>query len=258
MASPSQRESQALLSHSMAEGWWFRAKEDIVKEMLRPYLRQDSAVLVVGTGNGSTVRRLRQLAADCSIVGWDIDASAVALCRSVDPRGTYLVVDVEEEWPVNPCSFDVAIALDVLEHLQNDRDFVRRTVSLLKPSGILAINVPAHQWLFGQHDISLGHARRYSARQLESLIEPDRMELLTSTPLFMTTMIALVAWRKVIQPVLRLRSDRSDVDLRLPAALDHALYLIARAEAVLAPIYLPFGSSHFVLARRMAEHTGSS
>jgi len=40
---------------------------------------------------------------------------------------------------------------------------------LLKPDGVAIISVPAYQWLFGHHDVELGHFRRYTRRSLLAL-----------------------------------------------------------------------------------------
>ena len=45
--------------------------------------------------------------------------------------------------------------------------------SLLKPDGIAVISVPAYQWLFGHHDVQLGHYRRYTRRNLLKLFRAD-------------------------------------------------------------------------------------
>jgi len=42
---------------------------------------------------------------------------------------------------------------------------------MLNPNGCLIINVPSYQFLFGQHDIALGHKRRYSNRELKNKLQ---------------------------------------------------------------------------------------
>jgi SAM-dependent methyltransferase len=67
--------------------------------------------------------------------------------------------------------FDAAVLLDVLEHIADDRGFLRQFVAQrLRPGGLLLASVPAHQTLFTQHDVALGHHRRYSARELRDLL----------------------------------------------------------------------------------------
>ena len=55
---------------------------------------------------------------------------------------------------------------DVLEHIQDSASFLQEINRVLKPGSLLFLTVPAHQWLFSNHDIALGHYRRYSNRSL--------------------------------------------------------------------------------------------
>jgi len=88
MARPTAAESQALLGPAQEQGWWFRAKEDIVRDFVRPDVGPRSAVLILGSGEGSTIERVREIAPECSIHGLDIDPEALAVCRARDPRGS--------------------------------------------------------------------------------------------------------------------------------------------------------------------------
>ena len=250
MALPTTEESRALLSHATDEGWWFRAKEDIVAGLLAPHLAADCRALVLGIGGGGTIRRIRQAAPRATVTGLDIDPDAVGLLGRIDPGGTYRVADIERDILGPPASADLVVALDVIEHLDDDRGVVRRIHEVLAPRGLFAVHVPAHQWLFSSHDEHLGHRRRYRPRDLERLLRDSGFDIVHATPLFATTLLLLAGWRKGVQPLLGLRTDRSDVSLGLPGPVDSTLYGLARVEGALARVRLPFGSSHFVLARR--------
>jgi predicted SAM-dependent methyltransferase len=67
--------------------------------------------------------------------------------------------------------YDAICAMDVLEHVENDHEFMNLLLSLLKPGATLMITVPAYQFLFSQHDTNLRHFRRYRIGQVESLID---------------------------------------------------------------------------------------
>ena len=68
-------------------------------------------------------------------------------------------------------TYDVVLLLDVLEHVEDDRGFlVQSVLPHVSPSGRLVISVPAHGWLFSEHDRYLKHYRRYSTRQIRSLL----------------------------------------------------------------------------------------
>lgn len=80
------------------------------------------------------------------------------------PRCTFEVCSIEDLCVSQP--YDCVIAADVIEHIQDDARVVEKLVACVRPGGLLMLTVPAGQWLFGFHDESLGHFRRYSIRSL--------------------------------------------------------------------------------------------
>jgi len=66
-------------------------------------------------------------------------------------------------------SFDTAFALNVVEHIFDDKLAIANCYKLLKPGGQLIILVPAYQWLYTDFDKELEHYRRYTRKRLESL-----------------------------------------------------------------------------------------
>jgi SAM-dependent methyltransferase len=246
---PSTEESAALRGHAHDEGWWFQAKEEIVASFLRTRVRDCSRIVVLACGGGVTVRHLRRLAPGCSILGFDIDPAAIAFCATVDPDGRYEVVDLERELPCGVGTADVVVALDLLEHLEHDREVAQRVYDVLRPGGLFVVNVPAHPWLFSPHDSQLGHLRRYGPRQIDSMIADRGFLIRHSTPLFATTLLLLLAWRPMLR-VSRQLATRSDVGRRLPRPIDRLLYAVARVEGWVARKGLPFGSSQLVLAEK--------
>jgi 2-polyprenyl-3-methyl-5-hydroxy-6-metoxy-1,4-benzoquinol methylase len=67
--------------------------------------------------------------------------------------------------------FDTVIALNVIEHIEEDSLAIRNAKALLRKNGKLVILVPAGQWLFNSLDIELGHFKRYSKAGLKKLLE---------------------------------------------------------------------------------------
>jgi SAM-dependent methyltransferase len=67
-------------------------------------------------------------------------------------------------------SFDTVFALNVIEHIENDRQAIANASKLLKQNGRLIILVPAYQSLFCLFDIEFGHYRRYTRTSLLKLL----------------------------------------------------------------------------------------
>lgn len=70
-------------------------------------------------------------------------------------------------------NFDVVIASDVIEHIENDVKALENLFSFVKKDGYLVLTVPAHMHLYGKRDKTWGHYRRYDrnslVRKLKSL-----------------------------------------------------------------------------------------
>jgi SAM-dependent methyltransferase len=67
---------------------------------------------------------------------------------------------------VPPNDFDSAICLNVLEHIPDDVDALRRIGQLIRPGGRVVVLVPAMPFLYGEMDRAMGHLRRYTLSSL--------------------------------------------------------------------------------------------
>ena len=63
--------------------------------------------------------------------------------------------------------FDTVVAINIIEHLENDDEAFERIKRTLLPGGRLIFIVPAHKQLFSRFDKSIGHFRRYRKSELE-------------------------------------------------------------------------------------------
>jgi len=67
-------------------------------------------------------------------------------------------------------SVSAVACFDVIEHISDDRRFLKQINDLLKPGGLLYVTVPAHQWLWSQNDVAAEHHRRYHRASLDRLL----------------------------------------------------------------------------------------
>ncbi len=67
--------------------------------------------------------------------------------------------------------YDGIYSSNVLEHIEDDVAALRHMYSLLKPGGCLGIYVPAFMCLYSEMDLSVGHYRRYSFKELTQKVK---------------------------------------------------------------------------------------
>ena len=75
---------------------------------------------------------------------------------------------------------DSCVCLNVLEHVEDDHDAVRKMSAVLTPGGIIALLVPAFPGLYGPIDKMLGHHRRYTRESISRLAEATGLGVQTS------------------------------------------------------------------------------
>lgn len=124
-------------------------------------------LLEIGCGSGALLNELTRMGHRCQAIETSPEARALAGIMLQD----YPSVQVH---PVAPASwknhFDYVLALEVLEHIEDDRAALLRWANWLKPGGQLLISVPAHQRRWSASDVWAGHYRRYERAQLKGLL----------------------------------------------------------------------------------------
>lgn len=151
-----------------------------------------------------------------------------------------------------PQTYDIVTAFDVVEHLEHDDEAVRWVADALSPGGLFICTVPAYQWMFGPHDVALGHYRRYTARRLARVLGADLD--VRSTGYFNTTLFPLAVGSRLVWS--RLRRSAAETghkqSSRLPAVADRLFAGVLAAEAGLVGrgVRLPYGLSVVVVAAK--------
>jgi len=136
---------------------------------IRPFVGGD--ILEVGAGIGSNTRLLDPGGAGrwvCLEPDPELKRQLVNNTRELKARPTYETVCGTLE-SVGDQQFDTIIYIDVLEHIQNDRDELNQAASHLRQGGHLIVLSPAHQRLFSPFDAAIGHFRRYNRAMLRSV-----------------------------------------------------------------------------------------
>lgn len=234
------------MAEAESRHFWFVGTRAVIRSLLQRSLGASPAGRVVdlGCGTGFT---LGQVEGATLRVG--VDASPEALRFARGRTESRFVAASATALPFPSATFDVALALDVFEHVADDAAAAREALRVLRPGGLLVVTVPAFEALWSAHDEALHHLRRYRKPALRRLLETAGFEL-EHAGYFNFFLFPAIAAVRIAGRFLRRGAPKSDVDLP-PEPLNAALAAILGAERhLVARVPLPFGVSVVATARR--------
>ena len=153
--------------------WWTARSRLILRLLHRIGRRVPCRVIEVGCGWGTNLSELEK--SGYTVTG--LDVSRDALVRLDREDRTLIEASLAEDLPPDAPQYDVVLALDVIEHIDDDRGAVRRIAQLAKPGGHVIISVPALPALFSEFDRVQGHRRRYTPELLTGAIAGSGLEI---------------------------------------------------------------------------------
>jgi SAM-dependent methyltransferase len=147
-----------------AHPWW-RARARLTPALLhRLGVRSPARVLDAGCGWGTTLEALERRGYQAA----GMDISRRSLERLDSPGRELYLADLTRDLTGNLDGFEAVLALDVIEHIDDDRAAVTRLGRLVRPGGVVILSVPALPQFFGEFDEVQGHRRRYLPETLRA------------------------------------------------------------------------------------------
>lgn len=120
----------------------------------------------IGCGAGALAERLAAQGFDISCVEISETAREATRARfAAAGREVPVATDLAEV----DGAFELIVACEVLEHIEDDQTALRSWAARLSRGGMVLLTVPAHPERFGPSDVWAGHFRRYRRSDLERL-----------------------------------------------------------------------------------------
>jgi SAM-dependent methyltransferase len=190
--------------------WWYRGRRQVLERTIgRLRLEPRARILDAGCGSG---RNMVDLARHGEVTGVELSRASAELALA---RGVGEVVEGSVmEMPFAAAAFDLAVCLDVIEHLQDDRGALRELRRVVAPGGALLVTVPAYQWLWSGHDEVNHHHRRYNRATLERAAREAGWECAVATHFNSLLLPVAIALRALDR--LHARATESSLDLWVP------------------------------------------
>ncbi|MEA3335287.1 MAG: class I SAM-dependent methyltransferase [Chloroflexota bacterium] len=206
---------------------------------IRPFFGQ--RVLDVGCGLGNFARHLT---AKDLYIGTDVSPASVAAVNKT--YGAYPNMHAQVANATDPrfrkfkrFEIDTVFSLNVFEHIDDHETALENVAYVLKPGGVLILVVPAHKWLYGSIDRSIGHYRRYD---MTLLAEMFREVGINCVKLKYINALGAVGW------FANGRVRRQDTPPSGQLKLFNKLVPLIRRFESLVPV--PFGISLLAVARK--------
>lgn len=208
-----------------------------IGDMVRPALGM--RILEVGAGHGTFSTTFAECGAVTALEPGARGFEVLEQRFADDPR-IQVVRGTVDDLPPAP-TFDSAVMVNVLEHIDNQSGALQAIHQRLLPHGQIAIWVPAFEQLFSEFDRKLGHHRRYRKPELEQLLRDHGYEIMSSR------YVNLPGWFSwlILVRCLRLQpTSRGFVRF-------WDRWIVPVVRAVESRVTPPFGQSILVIARRV-------
>ncbi len=225
--------------------WWFVGRRKLLHSILISLgVSKSSVVLEVGCGTGANLSALGS--AGLYAIGLDRSPYALTLARRKEEHP--LLAGDLNNLPVKANSVGLIIAMDILEHLDDDRSGINESYRILKRNGLFILTVPAFKFLWGIQDRVTGHKRRYTKKQIVNRLKGMGFEILKSSYFNFLLFFPILIARWTIR-LFRLQIE-SENEINSPLINLLLKTLFSVEIHFLKYFSFPFGVSIFCIARK--------
>jgi SAM-dependent methyltransferase len=155
---------------------WWQARARLTLALLdRLGVRPPTRVLDAGCGWGVTLAALEQRGYQA--VGMDISRRALEMLERERPSRSLVEADLTRPLPERLEAYGAVLALDVIEHLDDDRAAVSRLGELASTGAVVIVSVPALPEMYTEFDRIQGHRRRYTPESLRVAFDESGLQV---------------------------------------------------------------------------------
>lgn len=238
---------------SMGDDWfdivtedhfWMQWRFSILKKMKKHLPSKEGKILEIGCGNGVVLNQLSKIG--YSVDGCDLNEHALKMVDHND--GKVMLYNIYDKDPVLKGQYDTILLLDVIEHIDDDADFLKTALYYLKEGGKIFVNVPAGNYLYGRYDEEVGHVRRYDKSMMRTAFKKAGI-IPVKTSYWAMSLIPLALIRKVLQRNMK-KEDVINNGMKPPGKLVHSILKMVKNIELTIFRFPPIGASLFAIGQK--------
>ena len=202
-------EEYSLISKLEDRHWWHKGLRNRLIDELGLRVSEGAYILDAGCGTGGTVSVLSGHFPTARIIG--VDFSPIAVLHAAKKAEGHIALGNVNSLPFEDTTFDAIIVLDVIYHARVDENQAfREFMRIIKPGGVLLVNVPAYEWLRSDHDVVVHTARRYTSRKLRASADKAGFEIV-KCGYRNSILFPIMVVQRLVSRMLRSHSPKSAV-----------------------------------------------
>lgn len=219
--------------------FWHKAKIQLTNILIdRLRSKKRLKILNLGAGTGDDLPIISRFG-EIYVIDIDSDALELIPCEFAFEKKVCDACHIS--YPND--FFDLVLAFDVLEHIEDDRLAIDEIYRVLKPDGFFIFTVPAFNFLYGSHDQALQHFRRYNKKTIRNrLLNLSCIEL----GYWVFSLFLPVAAQRIMQQKKCKKTNNPKIHfMRLPMLINNIFYSLLKVENWLIKhhISLPVGTT---------------
>lgn len=230
--------------------WWHQGRLFLLESLIKTAFKEKQTgleILEIGCGTGEITQFLEKYG---RVTAVDIAPEALNYARERGVKNTILGDVNRIDLTHLTGLFDLVVAFDVLEHIQDDVETMKRACRLLKDGGYFIASVPAYKFLWSEHDEALHHRRRYHSFEIVQKLIDGGFKLVKKTH-FVATAFPAIALYRILSNFFGRSAYPQTSYISLPRYLNRLMIEVLRVEAaLLRQINLPWGSTLTVIAQK--------
>ncbi len=183
-------ENLEAISHSHRFNKW-------MYEEIRPEINVNGNILEVGSGIGTFSKMLVNDFPNSHLTLTDVSYEYIVelgkeFQNNKNVTTAKLDLNNQDDYErIGYGQFDSIMAVNVLEHVENDEFALTQLYNMLKDKGTLVILVPSHKVLYNDIDKNIGHFRRYAKKDLKNKIVKSGFDL---DRMFCFNALGIIGW----------------------------------------------------------------